>query len=238
MSSVILYVAIALIWAGVLIPRWLRRDTSRPDIKSADHRAHALTCSLNHFCNELSDLGPGHDLADRARALADTLDRALASGRADTLASDFVTALACDISEIEVRAREISRSNARSSRNIAKRVNNKARAVAQYLGLVEMEFGGVSSDAHQLAWTLERAQGRRKAKRAAPSAAGLLTVAARLLPVADRARYAEEYLSELWDLAQCGVGRLRQLQYALRQLRSALLVSFALRSPRRRGAVP
>ena len=28
MSSAILYVAIVAIWAGVLIPRWLRRDTS------------------------------------------------------------------------------------------------------------------------------------------------------------------------------------------------------------------
>ena len=29
MSSAILYLAIIAIWAGVLIPRWLRRDTSR-----------------------------------------------------------------------------------------------------------------------------------------------------------------------------------------------------------------
>ena len=28
MSSAILYVAIVAIWAGVLIPRWLRRDSS------------------------------------------------------------------------------------------------------------------------------------------------------------------------------------------------------------------
>src|SRR6266699_6747404 len=29
LSSAILYLAIIAIWAGVLIPRWLRRDTSR-----------------------------------------------------------------------------------------------------------------------------------------------------------------------------------------------------------------
>ena len=75
-------------------------------------------------------------------------------------------------------------------------------------------------------------------RRVAPSATRLLTVAARLLPPAERARYAEEYRSELWELAQAGNGRIRQLRYALRQLRSAPSMSFALRSPRRRSAAP
>lgn len=74
------------------------------------------------------------------------------------------------------------------------------------------------------------------AKRVIHSAAGLLAVAARLLPTGDRDRYAEEYRSELWDLTQAGAGRIRQLQYALRQFRSTLPVVVALRSPRRRGA--
>ena len=79
--------------------------------------------------------------------------------------------------------------------------------------------------------------GRRKARQVAPSAAGLLAAAARLLPTADRARYAQEYRSELWDLAHTGAGRIRQLRYALRQLRSAPQMGIALRSPRRRSAV-
>jgi hypothetical protein len=66
----------------------------------------------------------------------------------------------------------------------------------------------------------------------------VLAAAVRLLPAADRARYGEEYRSELWELAQSGYGRMRQLRYALRQLRSALPMSFALRAPRRRGAAP
>jgi hypothetical protein len=69
-----------------------------------------------------------------------------------------------------------------------------------------------------------------------PSAAGLLTAAAGLLPAADRARYGEEYRSELWDLARSGAGRLQQLGYALRQLRRALPAGLALRSPRRSSA--
>jgi hypothetical protein len=70
-------------------------------------------------------------------------------------------------------------------------------------------------------------------------ARGLLATAGILLPRADRARYMQEYRSELWDLAQTGEGRLRQLLYALRQLRSTIPMGLALRSPRRsKGAAP
>ncbi len=98
--------------------------------------------------------------------------------------------------------------------------------------------------AHALTSELERAyacaggHGQRGARRVSPSAAGLLAAAVRLLPAADRGRYAEEYRSELWDLAQAGAGRIGQLRYALCQLRSALSVSAALRSPRRRSVAP
>lgn len=69
-------------------------------------------------------------------------------------------------------------------------------------------------------------------------AARLLAIVTQLLPAADRDRYDEEFRSELWDLAQAGAGRFRQVAYALRQLRCARLTVSALRSPRRRGAVP
>ena len=81
-------------------------------------------------------------------------------------------------------------------------------------------------------------QKQRRPGRVASSAADLLAAATRLLPAADRGRYAEEYQSELLDLAQCGAGRLRQLGYALRQLLRALPMSRVLRSPRRRSAGP
>jgi len=70
-----------------------------------------------------------------------------------------------------------------------------------------------------------------------PVAGRLAVAAAQLLPAADRARYAEEYQSELWDLAQAGAGRIRQLRHVLRQLASGILTRRALRSPRRRSAV-
>jgi hypothetical protein len=65
-------------------------------------------------------------------------------------------------------------------------------------------------------------------------ASRLAGVASFLLPIADRARYSEEYRSELWDLAQAGAGRIRQLLCALRQIRNALPTNSALRSPRRK----
>jgi hypothetical protein len=69
------------------------------------------------------------------------------------------------------------------------------------------------------------------------AASGLVGTAAFLLPAVDRPRYAEEYRSELWDLAKSGAGQLRQLRYALRQLLNALPMRFTLRSLRRRSAV-
>jgi hypothetical protein len=76
---------------------------------------------------------------------------------------------------------------------------------------------------------------RRRAAQVGSTAAGLLSVAARLLPTADRPRYAEEYACELYELARSGGGRWRQLRYALSQVRSAPRMRFALRSPRRRS---
>lgn len=78
----------------------------------------------------------------------------------------------------------------------------------------------------------------REAKRVVPRAARLLAAVTRLLPATDRSRYAEEFQSELWDLAQDGAGRIRQLGYALHLLRNIVPMGFALRSPRRRGAAP
>lgn len=77
-----------------------------------------------------------------------------------------------------------------------------------------------------------------EAKRVVRSAAGLLAAAARMLPAAERARYADEYRSELWELAKAGDGRIGQLRYALRQLRLSPSTGFALRSPRRRSTSP
>lgn len=79
---------------------------------------------------------------------------------------------------------------------------------------------------------------RGRSRRPGRPVRGLVSAAAFLVPATDRTRYAQEYRSELWDLAQAGAGSLRQLLYALRQLRRAIPMGLALRSPRRRSAAP
>lgn len=74
--------------------------------------------------------------------------------------------------------------------------------------------------------------------RVAPSAGWLLATAARLLPAPDRARYREEYHSELHDLASAGAGRLHQLRYAARQLTRTAHLRRAIMTPRRKHASP
>jgi hypothetical protein len=66
----------------------------------------------------------------------------------------------------------------------------------------------------------------------------LLGIAVRFLPVVERARYGEEFRSELAEIALAGGGRRAQMAYAARTvLNSAWQLRAALRSPRRRGAV-
>ena len=82
------------------------------------------------------------------------------------------------------------------------------------------------------------ARGQHRVGRVAPSAARLLAVVAGMLPAADRDRYAEEYRSELWEIAHAGQSRRRQLYYAFRQVVSFPRLYAELRVPRRRGAAP
>jgi hypothetical protein len=92
---------------------------------------------------------------------------------------------------------------------------------------------------------LARARGRPRAilgqhgaGREVPTAGRLLAAATHLLPAADRAQYAEEFRSELWEIAHVGGRRRAQLAYAARQLMAGGRLRAELRVPRRRGATP
>ena len=76
MSSAILYLAIVAIWAGVLIPRWLKRDGSRS--ASADTADHDLDPNDEPIVE--APLEPEADLVDRAEIVAES-----------TLAADAAT---------------------------------------------------------------------------------------------------------------------------------------------------
>jgi hypothetical protein len=58
LSSAILYAAIIAIWAGVLIPRWLRRDTSRESSHSPDYVADQSDDEVTVPAED-ADYGPG-----------------------------------------------------------------------------------------------------------------------------------------------------------------------------------
>jgi RNA polymerase sigma-70 factor (ECF subfamily) len=114
---------------------------------------------------------------------------------------------------------------------------------AEAAGMLRAELAGLRGDDDALSQTLpdsasglDNAREQGRVRRVAAPAAGLLGAGARLFPAADRARYDEEYRGELWDLAQSGAGRIKQLRYALHQLLGALPMSFTLRYPRHRSA--
>jgi hypothetical protein len=69
-------------------------------------------------------------------------------------------------------------------------------------------------------------------------AAWVAGMAARLLPARHRARYAEEYRSELFELAAAREPRRCQVLFAVRLLRTAPTLRLELRAPRQRKAGP
>jgi hypothetical protein len=79
---------------------------------------------------------------------------------------------------------------------------------------------------------------RSTAVRVLPVAGRLVMAAARLLPTQERVRYAEEFGSELWEIARVGGDRRAQLAYAARQVLAVRRLRAGLRVPRRRGAAP
>jgi DNA-binding NarL/FixJ family response regulator len=82
----------------------------------------------------------------------------------------------------------------------------------------------------------ERITEKRRVVPMATPAVGVAAAATRLLPAAERARYGEEYRSELWELAATGAGRRQQIRCAMSQLRCAVPLRFAVLAPRRRKA--
>jgi hypothetical protein len=98
----------------------------------------------------------------------------------------------------------------------------------------EVAHSLISEPASENAATVQHEAGQ-----VAPLAGRLLAVASRLLPARDRARYADEFRSELWEIAHAVAGRRRaQLAYAARQVMSAWRLRAELRIPRRRRAGP
>jgi hypothetical protein len=186
------------------------RDLAR-DLK----RALTLACDLARDDPFGAAYGVARDLG-LARGLVGTRTRDLADARdlAHSLKRDLGVAhdLARDLGVAHVRARDLG-----------------------------VALGSAFERALGLGATLDRAlegadQGQRRTVQMAPLAGRLLAAAARLLPAGDRARYAEEFRSELAEIARARAGRRPQLAYAARQVMSARRLRTDLRAPRRRRA--
>ena len=203
--------------------------------------------ALRHILDHILD----RDL-DRVLAHARARDRDLANelarnfSRARDLARELDRSPTDDLGFVRDLARDLIRDFDRDrvlARELAHILDYSLKAGRdRYLARDRNLIRSVARDfarARDRAIDLDRALAdNRGVRRVAPSAAGLLAAVARLLPAADRSRYADEYLSELYDIAQSGAGRLQQLRYAFRQLQNVVPMSFVLRSPRRRSAVP
>jgi hypothetical protein len=80
--------------------------------------------------------------------------------------------------------------------------------------------------------------GRIRGKRQSATARRLLSAAAYVLPAEDRARYGEEFGSELAELALAGGGRLNQLGYSARVAFSSVRLRAVLGSRLRQDTLP
>lgn len=222
-----------------------RRSIRDIRLERALARAHRLAGDLARASDSAGDLALASDFArDFARELADALDRDLTFARIGGVA--------------HANARNLGRALVRASDRTSDLVSDLVRARERASGLPvdrARDLAAVLALSEDLIRALDRARDRaiapagqegvgggsavgQTAVRVAPTAKRLAGAAARLLPAGDRARFAEEFGSELWEIARAGGRRRRQLMYAARQVGSAWRLRRALRVPRRQGAVP
>jgi hypothetical protein len=195
------------------------------DLACAQRHARYNACALNRALSIDRDL----DLNDAFGNVCEIVG-AFGRAHADYLARDHTRAriLAGEIAAAVVGALDPSPARSLGRAFDLDHVRDLALALAREIDLANVR---------QLA-TADAVQGQRRAGRVAPLAGRLLAAAARLLPAGDRTRYAEEFQSELAEIARAGAGRRRQVAHAARVVLSARRLRADLRVPRRRGAAP
>jgi hypothetical protein len=179
----------------------------------------------------------------RDRSVGSDLDMAsnIARELARDLAGASYLARARDRASYLVRARVRVRQLADNLSGYHETASARASHLARDLARAHDRAHDLTS-AHIYVGDIARAGGSERAaqrqRRVVPLARRLLVAAARLLPASDRTRYAEEFRSELTEIARAGAGRGPQLAYAVRVVMSARRLHADLRAPRRRRVVP
>lgn len=202
------------------------------DIESA--RAHSLLQDLVH----ISGLDRLTCDVTAARGLVHDLEELHDRGTRFAIDYELNAVLSCALERARDLANDIASGVVTVDGDTITVLSSEIATALGFVGHSATWADGIRANNAARRAQLANRQVRRRHMKVASLAAHLVTAAARLLPAADRNRYAEEFQSELWDLAQARAGRLRQLQYALHQLLCAFPMGFALRSPRRKGATP
>lgn len=218
--------------------RYLDRDADRADARD---RAHAILDALKlaHTQARALGLNPGRGVGYAVAFLAAEHRATLARRRGNDLDFEHASAVAADLFAAGLFAGDLDCA-CRGARAVAADLDYALERTTY--GVVD-DLDCVLERAIEHALDVEHSRarlpsGRHPAIRVAPSARRLVVAATRLLPAADRARYAEEYATELWEIAYAGAGRRQQIRYALRQFTCAPHLRSALRSPRQKRATP
>jgi hypothetical protein len=194
----------------------------------------ANVLDLDRFLDRASalalDINSGDNLT-RARSRADDLnsiiDDAVARSRALGATIDHARALTRDLGHISTFYGDRDRASALARHWMV------GRAFIRDLNRVKDLNRALTRDLNRAA------TGRRGgAEQVVPVAGRLLAAAALLLPARERARYAEEFESELREIAHADGRRRAQLAYGARQVMSAWRLRAELKGLRRRGAAP
>jgi hypothetical protein len=206
--------------------------------------AHRHSCILARDCGERLDRH-GYSLRFRQIVLGRriNLDHWQARDIAESLRLAYRDATALEVIAAEGTAGQFVRLEARDLVRLllcgleaARRLPRNRKIVGLLLYAIEtgQQIYHVPKDPLPLGGTesrnraLVRRQAEAQPVRAARRVAGL---AARVLPAMHRARYRDEYRSELHDIASTGASWLEQVAYAIRLLNRSWELRYELRRP-------
>lgn len=191
-----------------------------------------LLADLNITFRDTRDLeGAVGDVARRAHSLGRQLDSAYRRVEGLHLRRDLYQALIFDLSRARLLVSKlIHLATGHGQSGFPDRVS-VSDALEELVATVERAHRRIA-DLRAAVPEGTRRPSERTGVRVTRTAVQMVAWAARVQPAADRLRYSEEFLVELWDLAAAGARRPGQLRYAAWQLVRALWLRSELKKSR------